>query len=243
MKARWRRARASRKRDRTLEFDELFERIRDNETLGSIADAVGLSKARLGQLYNKYFKVFFGNRSGNDRIPDCIAKRRALRRHSAERDMLLRDRLMGLVFERARTAGCTVETIPLQSAKGSGAVSSSMFYANGHLCSLRRITSQTRVHPRTRRGYAHTSVHPDILTRVDALIIASAVPGCPRRVFVIPIAVYRERYRAAHPERPISLYVPTKKLPAYHGIRQAVDYWQFENAWHLLPPQERATSP
>jgi hypothetical protein len=30
------------------------------------------------------------------------------------------------------------------------------------------------------------------------------------------------------------VYLPTKRLPAYNGMVAAIDWWQYEDAWHIL---------
>ena len=56
----------------------------------------------------------------------------------------------------------------------------------------------------------------------------------PEHIFVIPSKVLLKSYFTTVMESSV-IYLPTEKLAEYLNQRPRVDFWQYENAWHLLP--------
>jgi hypothetical protein len=67
----------------------------------------------------------------------------------------------------------------------------------------------------------------------DFQIFHLAVDTLPERWFVIPSEKLQEVLKSS-PGLRKSIYLSAQKRPVYKNRRPKFDYWQFEDAWHLI---------
>ncbi len=86
---------------------------------------------------------------------------------------------------------------------------------------------------------------------VEAVIFLLANPDSPHYTFVVPAKIFIATYfenrvrghraiKAKKSKMTQQIFLPTEKLAVYHNRRPIIDYWLYENAWHLLPKPEAA---
>ncbi len=197
---------------------------------GDIAEKVGLTQERVGQIYNKFFRTAFDNQSGRDRL------KRHVRRTQAEKAQraLFADPIMGHVVKEAQAAGCVVGAVPLKSIPRH--VDSRKLVINGHLCSVRSLSNSRAS---DFRSYSHVGVSRKMLRGYKALIFFVHAPDFPKMIFVVPTALLLERMPASMEDW--TVYLPLKRLPVYKNNHPRINYWLYENAWQLLVPDPPAS--
>lgn len=109
----------------------------------------------------------------------------------------------------------------------------SLIIVNGFTCdaSLARHASSTGG---TMRYSRHSWIKP---LKPDFLIAMQRVPTFPPRDFIIPA---RELAKISNEH----VYIPVERVASYNNHWSLIDYWEYQNAWHLLAADRaNATSP
>ncbi|MBI2030337.1 hypothetical protein HYT05_01815 [Candidatus Kaiserbacteria bacterium] len=242
VKARWDKAYkyTTRKHKLDLSFEELFEYFKaDCVRHIHVAEVAGVTRERIRQIYNQYFRELFDDKSGSERRKAYTPINRLVKVKRSEHELFNNDTFVKKIVEKARAAGCTVEAIPhlFKGEIHSGRVTIRKLLINGHLCSLHQITTAWQRCISGGRFYASTNIRRSTMIATEALILHTEAAGFTERIFVIPTAILRAAHPSAATRRDTCLYLPTQKLPVYRNIRSHIDYWQHEDAWHLLPPK------
>lgn len=203
-----------------------------------VAEVAGVTRERIRQIYNQYFRELFDDKSGSERRKAYTPINRLAKVQRSENE-LFSDPFIKRLVEKARAAGCTVEAIPhlYEGEILTGEVSTRKLLINGHLCSLHQITTAWQRCISGGRFYASTNIRRSTMIDTEALILHIEAAGFTERIFVIPTATLRAAHPSAATRRDTCLYLPTQKLPGYRNIRSRIDYWQHEDAWHLLSPK------
>lgn len=152
---------------------------------------------------------------------------------STKAETILSEGVLEIVANSARTAGCTVKAIVRCSREPY--VLKKTLFINGKRCDV-HVTTRG-FHPKgCKRVYAPVRLQDWVIEKADAVIAYVAIDGLDTHLFVIPTAVLREM-----PVRSIRqgkrFYFPLERLPVYQNTHSLIDYWQYEDAWHLLSPQ------
>lgn len=177
-------------------------------------------------VYKRYFANLFPRRlNGRVRKGFCDLKTAKIKAKELPEDGLLRD-----IAEEASKNGLTFEKERI------GRVTAVLFKGrtillNGKRCCISCIVNKWRPSPRGHRFFAHAGFSVAKLSQHDFLIIKTAVVDYSERYFIIPTA---EIFRYSGSSWRRYLYLPLKKLPVYNNHRPKIDWWQYENAWHLL---------
>src|SRR6185437_1125180 len=133
-KARWDAREKYRSSKHNLTFEELFEYFKaDCVRQTRVAELAGITRQRIHQIYNKWFRDLFEGKSGHDRRHACTLENRQVELKRAEAE-LFEDPFVKKIVQKARTAGCTVEAIPHDSFYGE--VLRGDIIINGYLSSL-----------------------------------------------------------------------------------------------------------
>lgn len=150
-----------------------------------------------------------------------------------EAKTILSEGVLEIVADSARTAGCTVKAIVRCSREPY--VLKKTLFINSKRCDI-HVTTRG-FHPKgCKRVYAPVRLQDWVIEKADAVIAYVAIDGFERHLFVIPTTVLREM-PALSIGQGKRFYFPLEKLPAYHNTHSLIDYWQYENAWHLLVPR------
>jgi hypothetical protein len=232
---------AGSRRKHSLTFEDLFEYFKaDCVRHARIAELAGVTREAIRQIYNKYFRELF-DKSGKERVHACTLETRFVQIKRSENELFQQNPLFKVIVDKARAAGCVVEALPVCFRSGlAGKVSSENLLINGHLCSLHCLTGRAG-NKRLIRCYTHTNISYSTMMEAKALILHTAVNGFQERTFVVPTANLRRVHRSAMKGASTHIVLPTERLPVYNNQHPKVDYWQYEDAWHLLPP--KATPP
>jgi hypothetical protein len=96
---------------------------------------------------------------------------------------------------------------------------------NNKHCKLHLVTTMSQTSPRLKRSYGSCRLRG--FTKCEFVIVQQEIAG--GRIFVIPTKDLQKRYG----ERwEITIYLPVDRELATH--RDAMDWWQYENAWDFL---------
>lgn len=221
----------TRKRRLTLSFEELFIKFSTDAGFTDIARGIGVTPRTIRDLYNRYFRALF-NKKGVERR-ESFMRRKTAEKISAQVQMTLSEGVLEIVTEAARAAGCVVKAI-IRCVREPHTLRKTLFI-NGRRCDVHVVTKG--FHPKgCKRVYAPAHLQNHVLEKADAVIVYVAIDGFERHLFVIPTSVLRDM-----PARSVGqgkrFYFPLEKLPAYNNTHSLIDYWQYEDAWHLLSPQ------
>ncbi len=137
------------------------------------------------------------------------------------------------IAQKAVEAGCDVAPVPRYRKKGRlTAMKTRQLLVNGHACAVFTVKSKRRTNGSVRLTTGF-STKPSVLQSFETLIVHTKVEGYPEHVFVVPTTVLcSKHFRPGMGE--ISFRLPLEKLPEYHGVKQRIDWWSYEDAWHLL---------
>lgn len=203
-----------------LSFDELLDRFSlDCNTFTSIGIESGVSRERIRQVYNKYFRAILGeHRDGRTRVKICTRKRNSVKRQ----ELAAQDPVRFLdVLTLARAAGKHAgPSIGVYSKKGVR-VRTTSIEINGKMCAVRRCGKPTQTSPKT---HPYWRIHARINAATEFIICVTAAG-----VFVVPakdVASYSGW-----------LYIPTVRPEdsRYPTYPRRVDFWKYHEAWSLIP--------
>lgn len=204
-----------------LPFGILFERFSSGVAAADIAREAGVSREAMCYLYNRYFLPLF-HKTGAER-----KKERAAERTARYTDTVLSTGAMKIVSEQARAAGCAVDVV----MNGQYILREALL-VNGHFCTIRHVT-KIFAPSKTRRLYAIVQITPESIARGEVTVVRVTVDRFEHCTFVIPSSVLSGVYSEKRKKGYINLYIPLlRHLPCM----SRVNYWDYENAWHLLPP-------
>ena len=206
----------------TLPFEELFTRFSSGVAAADVAREAGVSREAICYLYDRYFLSLF-QKTGQDR-----KRERAAEKAASRADAVLSAGVVKIVSEQARAAGCTVAVVISRQY-----VLKEALIINGHLCAIHHVT-KLFTPSNTRRSYAIAQIAPESIARGEVTVIRATVTGFLSRTFVIPSSALAGVYSEKRKKGYINLYIPLERLPCM----SRVNYWDYENAWHLLVPKE-----
>jgi hypothetical protein len=208
-----------------LTFAELLARFMDDRnTMTKIADDHGVKYQMAQYIYEHYIRALLpGGESGRSRRKKYILKRLAI----ATREMLI-EGITADVAREAGSVGCDVGRVRRQVIHHPG-VSNCAFFRrrivlNGKLCVVHHLTYCCVSGRGGKREYGHFVIQRDI--PCDFRIVVTDFPGRPRKIFIVPSDVLAGK---------LFHYIPADNIvEAYNNIHPAIDWWQYEKAWHLL---------
>ena len=237
-KARW--DRAHQRRKHRLSFNYLLSCFKEDRVrFSEIAMASGLSIQRVHQIYERFFRPLFAERTGRERYQSYKWLKIYQRLQNRQEQVFADDRLH-LPIEHARAASCKIEGVATSDREHIATVKMRSLLVNGHLCSVLQAR-RTRKASGSSRLYAQFAVARSVLQKVDAVIFHCAPPEMQRRIFVVPKDVILALFgTTAGPT--LSVYFPLRKLRVHRSQRPRIDLSQYEDAWHLLKPTKRARS-
>lgn len=217
-----------------LSFEDLMSRFASDETFESIGKAAGLKKESTWALFNKDFRQLFPHRTS-----ERIRRAHHQRKRAVARKIALSEHPFGFVREAARRArlhGCAVEAIPIQPAAGvawRGAYKH-LLYINDRLARVYEVENMRSASASGDKAYAKVRLIRHMLEEVEFAIFNVAPPGHRQRTFVVPTALFLERY-FSNPKGPVRkyLYIPLDRWPVYHR-RPRIDMWEYLEAYRLF---------
>jgi len=181
--ARW--DRAHRRRNHRLSFDQLFRYFKDDTVrFSQIASMSGLSNQRVHQIYERFFRPLFAERTGRERYQSYKWLKIYQRLQNRQEQVFADDRLR-LPIEHARAASCKIEGVATSDREHIATVKMRSLLVNGHLCSVLQAR-RTRKASGSSRLYAQFAVARSVLQKVDAVIFHCAPPEMQHRIFVVP---------------------------------------------------------
>jgi hypothetical protein len=231
-------------RKHKLTFEDLFEYFKvDCVRQNAVAVEAGLTRERIRQIYNKYFRELFDGKSGRERMHACTLEKNIVKIKQAESTLFETDVVIKAIVEKAREAGCKIEAVPQLTNKGFvKEARNSILVVNGHLCSVHNPTARIK-HPDLKRVSTRTSLSRSVLSKVEASIFHTTVDGYPEHTFVVPTAILLTSGFSSTTKEIKTFILPMEKSPVPRGCAPRIDYWQYENAWHLLPPKQNPLAP
>ena len=224
----------NRSKDRTTfeEYLELF--ANDCNTFVQIARGRGGNGENLHCLtirdrYHRYFEELFPSRRGcHKRRKLCAIKKRKLcetkkkEMNARGRAGISRSELMNELIS------CAEQNNLNWSVVDTGRPSNKTILINEKKCRILFVSRAWRTPSHSGRLLTHLQISSQILNQTDFIIVYQKISDIKR--FFVMSAHILQVYSGAIK----SFYLPIEKLPAYRSHPPKVDWWQYENAWHLL---------
>lgn len=212
-------------------FQELFEEFARCSSFRAIAKTYRVSVECVRLLHKQYFRDLpFCGSNGRRREKKCT-----LKRYRSLADQLPTDSFSTQIAKLALSKGLSVRKISYKDNK-------LRFQRHGLLinqkkCWIRQINSIFRPGRKQRTKYSSVSVRRARLENCDFIIVYQRAVDYPRRIFVIPSQVILEAYgyqKSRQFKRQVYFYLPLQKISLYRKHFSKIDFWTYENAWHLL---------
>lgn len=222
-----------------LNFDGLFKMFQADYSLEEIAERAGVTRERVRQIYNKYFRTIFDGQSLRNRRFRCTTRNRLTKARESGLE-LLKKPVMRAIVEEARRAGCTVKTLCMSrdSTSYDAMIKSTVLLINGYRCSIHRITALSKTNPKQKSFYARTMICRGVVCRVDAFVVHTILPGFPEHMFIIPSSVLQTAYFGSpNGKNRKTFSLPTEKFTGRKRRPPLIDAWKYKNAWRLLSPK------
>lgn len=217
-------------------FERWFAAFEEELLFSDIAKTLSIGRERVRQIYNQWFKDFFGEKDGRARQRVHTTKQRRIR---AMR-LLPNDSILKAVAEEARAAGCAVDF----NLHENGFFRLTSALINGHLCQVHQGQIPSKLQ-NSKRSFFKMSVGLVNLLKSDATIFVTGAEGYCKRIFVVPSIVLRGAYFTAgsRSRKYAPVYIPSQLLLTRRRGNAYVDWRKYENAWHLLAPKTIPSAP
>lgn len=221
-----------------LTFEQLFDYFKVDEVRHlHIARQAGLSRERVRQIYNKYFRDIFEGSRGRERREAYAHKSRKDRAKQSIKCLLSNDKALAAITKSVHRAGGVVEFVGRDNQQS---VYTNRVCANGHLCSVYKLYNSWST-PKAKREYARVTLAPSTIQTTEAVIFYSGVNGYTPLIFVVPTSTLLNAFPDLEYKRK-GMVIPLKKLPSYNNQKTRIDWWQHEEAWHHLPQKSTKTA-
>lgn len=231
-------ANAQRRHKDETTFDEYLELFaNDCTSFASIGEnrpkRLRLSREMVRLVYRKYFVDLFTRRPGGRvRQKFCALKTIKIKSRELPTDGAIKE-----VAEAAVKKGLTFEKEQIKG-RSFPVFRKRVLWLNYKRCLVRLATEKWS--PRgTKRFYIPIWWSKNYLKSADFAVIVQKVLGYPERFFIAPTVDLLEIW--GDKKTIGSFYIPLEKLPVYQNIRPRIDWWQYENAWHLLKDEHPAS--
>jgi excisionase family DNA binding protein len=204
-------------------YDELKKKFDDGMTLEEIAVEAGASKQRISQVYNRYFA--FG--------VDGYARRSAIQHEIArERELIATMDSERISYLETVLADLGLSMKPVQIGEGPN-FHKNVVDINGHLCKIHLSRKDTQFAGTSYRTYSRFLVTRSLLDDYEFVIVITGADE-RRKVFIIPTEDLKSQFRKTDKKGRKSFYLPTGSQGAYRNIYPLLDWWKYQDAWHLL---------
>jgi AraC-like DNA-binding protein len=225
----------------TLTPDEFFELFNSGIPQIRIAELTGLSRERIRQIYDRQFRELFGGKSGRERFSAYTLKRRLAQADQKAKERERKVAELNPVIDQARAAGCTVNfVLRKKGRKTTRDIEPRLLDINGRRCLIYPSISRSAIQGEGgKRRYVSVRVSHGTVLGVEAVVLRTTVRKHPEHTFVIPSKALLRAYFNP-PKDSAALYIAAEPLSPYNNHFPRVDYWNYEDAWHLLPPSKRA---
>jgi hypothetical protein len=213
----------------TVSFDEMFNFFDTCISYSEIAEKIGVSREYVRQIYNKYFCKIFGESLIKDKQKEGTKEKKKLSHEKIEKELFSKKPFSSIVGS-AKLAGCDVH---ITSSNENGHVKLKQLLVNGHLCSLKTM-STSFTPPGGTRSFVHASVGKPTDEKIRFIIFYYKVKGFPERIFVVSYKIIEDIFFKSKNKKRVDINIPTKKCPVYNNRIPLLDWWKYENAWHLI---------
>ena len=127
-----------------------------------------------------------------------------------------------LVWDEALQRGLEVKRVLVLTGGNPWGVRERRLLINGRTCA---VSVTRRCYHARREGEKGYGYHQLGTSPRDFQVFENAVPGYPRRFFVVPWCMLDRRRHC---------YIPLEMSPPYHNVLPKIDWWSYQDAWHLL---------
>ena len=215
-------ASGNRKNKLKFTYDELKEMFDGGRTIESIALSAGVTKQRIGQVYNRFFSFGVDGYKRRSIINQIATKERELQ-------TLMDNERISYLNKITIEKGLSI--IPIQIGKGPhlhrGAVD-----INGHLCKIHFSRKDTKFAGTSYRSYSRILVTKHFLDSYEFIIALTGADEDTKRIFIIPSNDLKTLFRRGDKRK--SIYLPTSEEGAYRNISATLNWRKYQEAWHLL---------
>lgn len=222
-----------RRRKITLSFDEFLDHFANDcvsfKEVAQIACEGGVSRERIRQLYEKYFRQLFpAKRTGQERQQICSLKRHRVAAKLAIHDFSGNPSL-AKIARYAKEAGCTVERVVSRNRQHV-VITRRLLLINGMCYQVYFARNIVRPSVRSIARYSHVVILKRSLQQVVGIIVLQEGVGYTDRIFIIPTRDVLDAY-GSHERGSLSLFIPTESRPSYQNSQPRLAWGKYEGAW------------
>lgn len=212
----------------SLSFEDFLRLFAKQFTFDEIARQAGIGGMAVSKIYHRYFVEIFGKESIKERKQALSDRKRPLLRSANFLRKI--DTQERSVIEKALDAGCILEPVPINRPHHHDA-KVSRFVLNGKLCSFHRLTNPHHLPKNLTNCYTQIRFPKKEVSEVKFVIFSIKLKRFPERIFIVPSSFIMEK--VFHNHKCISrVHIPVLKDKPQR--RHAIDFSEYEDAWHLL---------
>lgn len=195
----------------------------DCRSFSEIGRMFQLSRERIRQIHKKQLAPFLPSKCGHERRRICTIAR--LKRRPLP--PLIRE-----IWSIARR-NCVKADVIISGLKDHPRISRRSLILNGNKARVLMCKNKCLSYKGSSVFLTHNSVSLKTLTQYDVIIFIIAVPGFRRKYFLIPaskmldVSYSRDLYK-------IEFKMPIEKEGDGINYAKKYNWWQYENAWHIL---------
>jgi Sigma-70, region 4 len=202
-----------------IDLDRYRELFSDPEsTFASIGQRMNVSRERVRQIYEVYFKSKLGPRIERSVLRKNRSRRKLIEEAASADGISDAKRL---VWTLAANAGLHVTR--LVSSTGNILRATMTLVINGHICEVSYARATLRT---ARRAVARYTAHKWSHGTIEFLVCVRKMDAEPE-VFIIP-----SHELTKHKSGRIS--IPVQRSERYKNHFARIDFWKYQNAWDLL---------
>ena len=90
--------------------------------------------------------------------------------------------------------------------------------------------------------YAHAGCSLLDLQESEFQIFIQEISGRQGRIFLVPSSVILSGRFYFSETGYVCIFLPIEKLPIYKNRKPRIDWWQYENAWHLIKNKDESSA-
>lgn len=210
-----------------ISYDELKEMYATNERYQVIGDALGVTRQRAHQIYQRYFEPWMLPSGERSRI-----RTEEIREERCMEDILSVDKMAKL---KDIAESLDFEFKPLRYNHKNWKGNHGLALVGGRVCNIHISEVASLVSPVGYRKYYRFHLTRPRMEACDFVILMTG-SDCDR-VFIIPSKTILQQFDEETKFK--QFFVPTEKYPVYNNNPPRIDWWRFLEAWDQLEKRKK----
>jgi hypothetical protein len=204
-------------------YDELYRQFETNKPYLEIAQAYGVSRQRIQQIYKKYFQPFMA--TPKQRMEARLAESNLLKRAKHVREIPKLEVLRTAV----ESLGLRME--PVATIRLPNRASHYFVDIEGHRCKVQTTAKSALMSRRGYRSYWRFNLTRYTLEQCEFNIFIAGTEGL-ENFFIVPSKLILETLLPKGPYK--TAYIATQNLEPYNNQLPKLNFWNYHEAWGQL---------